>query len=269
MTDAEFATFFAEICAQLGLRVDGFRRTRGSVRRRVARRMRELGLAGLPDYRQHLDVDPDEWLRLDPLCRITISRFARDAPTYEALLSRHLPELAAAARARGRRRLRVWSAGAASGEEAYGLAIAWHIELGRMFPELGLDVLGTDADPTVLARAERGVYPEGSLRELPSRLRSAFERCGSEWRISELYRLGVRFERADVRRERPAGPFDLVLCRNVAFTYFDDATQRRLAGVFEALLGPGGVLVVGKGEQVPAGSTGLIMREPEIYARAG
>jgi chemotaxis protein methyltransferase CheR len=268
MRDAEFAAFFADVCPRLGLRAEGYPRTRGSVRKRVARRLRELGLPGLVDYRRRLDTQADEWLWLDQCCRITISRFARDAAVYQALRECYLPERASAARAQGQRHLRIWSAGAASGEEAYGLAIAWHLEQGPQFPELELDVLGTDADPTVLQRAAHGIYPEGSLRELPRPFRGAFERCGHEWRLLERYRRGVRFARSDLRRECPPGPFDLVLCRNLAFTYFDEPTQRRLARTFAASLQPGGILVVGRGERLPSDSEGLTQQAPEVYARS-
>lgn len=267
MRDAEFAAFFADVCPRLGLRAEGYPRTRGSVRKRVARRLRELGLESLAEYRRRLDAQGDEWRWLDQCCRITVSRFARDAAVYQALRERYLPERASAARAHGRRRLRAWSAGAASGEEAYGLAMAWHMELGSQFPELELEVLGTDADPTVLERAAAGIYPEGSLRELPRPLRAAFEPCGHEWRLLDRYRGGVRFERSDLRHECPSGLFDLTLCRNLAFTYFDEPTQRRLARAFAASLQPGGILVVGRGERLPSDSEGLTERALEVYAR--
>jgi chemotaxis protein methyltransferase CheR len=267
MIDAEFTAFFGDVCARLGLRAEGYRRTRGTVRKRLARRLRELGLSSLSEYRSHLAARGDEWLWLDRCCRITISRFARDGAVYRALLETYLPERATAARARGQRRLSVWSAGTASGEEAYGLAIAWHLELEPQFPELELDVLGTDADPAVLQRAARGIYPEGSLRELPRPLRAAFEPCGQEWRLLDRHRRRVRFERSDLRGECPPGPFDLVLCRNLAFTYFDEPTQRRLARSLAGSLQPNGILVLGRGERLPDESVGLIQREPELYAR--
>lgn len=267
MTDEGFPAFFAEVCARLGLAPTGYRRTLGSVRKRVARRMRELGVAGLVGYRRHLAQQPEEWGWLDRACRIPISRFARDAPVYDALVRRLLPEQAAIARARRRRSVRVWSAGSASGEEPYGLAIAWRLELQPRFPELELAVLATDADPVVLARAARASYPGGSLRELPARFRAAFQRRGDEWWLAEPYRAGVRFQRADLRSERPDGPFDLVLCRNLAFTYFDLPTQRRVASAFAAVLRPGGLLVVGRGEQLPPGCLELRRREPELYVR--
>lgn len=263
----DFAPFFGEVCARLGLCPGGYRRTRGTVRKRVRRRARELGLASIAEYRRYLEARPDEWRWLDEGCRITISRFARDAPVWRALVERHLPARAEAARAAGRGGVGVWSAGAASGEEPYGVAIGWRLEVEPHFPGLELAVLATDADATVLVRAERARYHEGSLRELPPRWRAAFERRGDEWSLPERYRACVRFARADLRRERPKGVFDLVLCRNLAFTYFDQPTQRRVAGELAAALHPGGVLVVGRGEQLPPESVGFRRAEPEIYVR--
>jgi chemotaxis protein methyltransferase CheR len=125
--------------------------------------------------------------------------------------------------------MRVWSAGCASGEEPYTLALLCD----------GLDILATDVDPVMLRRAEAAEYPPSALRELPA-----------EMRLDERTRRHVTFARHDVRDEPPAGPFDLVLCRNLAFTYFDAATQdevlRRIAGVTD-------VLVIGAHEALPDG----------------
>src|SRR6185369_15747177 len=105
--------------------------------------------------------------------------------------------------------------------------IAFEVLLAPHFAGLALDVLGTDLDESVLARAERGVYANGSLCELPELLReAAFEPAGEEWCLRRSFRSMVRFERRDVRAEPPPGPFDLIACRNLVFSYFDDLTQR-------------------------------------------
>ncbi len=267
--DRELARFFHEVTATLGLREAGFRRTRGTVRKRLLRRMRTLGLSGLDEYRRYLAAHGDEWAWLDHCCRITISRFGRDAGAFAALISTYLPERARAAQALGERSLRVWSAGAASGEEPYSLSIMWHLEVQPRYPHLRLEVVATDADAAVLARAARARYAGGSLRELPASIRErAFVETGGEWTLREPFRAGVRFEQADLRSERARGPFDLVLCRNLAFTYFGGPTQQRVARGFVEVLRPGGVLLVGHGEAVPSGVSGLVPREPGFYQRA-
>jgi chemotaxis protein methyltransferase CheR len=269
MSSAEFAAFFGDVSAALGLCEAGYRRTRGSVEKRLRRRMHELGLTGLGGYRAYLDVHPEEWTWLDACCRITISRFWRDAAVFDQMAAALLPERAAAAQARGQERLRLWSAGCASGEEAYSLALATRFDVEPSRSDLGLEVLGTDADPVVLGRARRAAYPVGALRDLPEPVRErAFERRGDEYWLLPPWRAAVHFELADLRRELPEGPFDLICCRNLAFTYFDEPLARRLERSFAELLRPGGVLVVGLGEELPGGSSDLTLREPCVYARA-
>jgi chemotaxis protein methyltransferase CheR len=270
MRDAEFSAFFAAVSPRLGLRAAGYHRVGGSVRKRLKRRLRALGMDSLETYRRHLEAQPEEWAWLEGCSRITISRFARDGDVFSALANTHLPQRAAAAQAQGRSELRCWSAGAASGEEAYSLAILFRLLLQPRFPALELNVLGTDLDEAVLARAARATYPGGSLRELPEPLRTAaFERRGAHWSLRERFRVGMRFECRDVRQAAPAGQFDLIACRNLAFSYFDEATQRRVARVLTGALDPGGFLVVGRGEGLPDGVAGLVPRGPCIYERQG
>src|SRR5262245_34067258 len=118
MTDAEVVELLDAIAPRLGLRAAGYRRVRGTVRKRVARRLVQLGLDA-SGYQRYLQTHAEEWAWLDEQCRITISRFARDAAVFERLMADVLPERAAAARAGGRDAVRIWSAGCASGEEAY------------------------------------------------------------------------------------------------------------------------------------------------------
>jgi chemotaxis protein methyltransferase CheR len=270
MIDADFKAFFAGVTQALGLDERGYRRTRGSVRKRLSRRLRELGLESLGDYQRYLGAHPAEWTWLDACCRITISRFGRDAVVFDALLKTYLPECAAAAQALGRRSLRLWSAGCASGEEPYSLGLGWHIELAHRFPALALEVLGTDADPTVLERACRGEYSAASLSELPERFRRiGFEPRSERWRVASRYREGIHFQQADLREAVAEGPFDLICCRNLAFTYFNESVQREVARAFAGALSPGGILVVGRGEHLPEGALRLTQREPCFYARLG
>lgn len=247
---------------RLGLRWAGFRSVRGQVCKRISKRARELGLLGLDDYRRHLEAHSEEWDVLARLCRVTITRFGRDAHVWRRLVEHELPRLAEAATADGRDRLSAWSAGCAGGEEPYTLSIAWELELAPRWPRLQLDVLGTDIDEEELARAAAARYPDGALTELdPAWRASAFDEGG---RVREQLRSRVRCLRHDLRREPPpAGPFDLILCRNLAFTYFGGEAQRDVVATFRRVLRPGGVLVVGKGESLP--DAGLSLVAPLVY----
>jgi chemotaxis protein methyltransferase CheR len=209
---------------RLGRRWAGYRKVRRQVCRRVRRRAAELGLEGFDAYRAQLEARPEEWQVLDGLLNVTISRFNRDRGVFAYLRDEVL--------APG---MRVWSAGCASGEEPYTLALLCD----------GLDILATDVDPAVLRRAEAARYPDSALRELPDDLRAEFD----DGVLGERYR-HVTFARHDVRDAPPPGPFDLVLCRNLVFTYFDEATQlaalQRFAHVTDTL-------VIGAHERLPQG----------------
>ncbi len=260
MADDDCVRFLQECLPRLGLRWAGYRKVRGTVCKRVRRRLRALGLDGLDAYRARLADDPDEWARLDALCRIPISRFYRDKATFDALGDRVLPDLARAVTGGA---VRCWSAGCASGEEAYTVALVWAFRCRTAFPDVTLSVLGTDADDVMLTRAEAGFYEHGSLRDLPAHWREqAFAPDGTRFRLRNEHRTHVSFERQDIRQAMPDGPFDLILCRNLAFTYFAAPVQTTvLDGLCERLT-PGGALVIGGHERLPA-------LPPDLVAEAG
>jgi chemotaxis protein methyltransferase CheR len=256
--DPEGIRFLQWCLPRLGLRWPGFRKVRKRVYRRIARRIQELGLPGISAYRSHLDTHAGEWAILDGLCRIPISRFYRDRGVFQHLEEEVLPELQTLAVARGETELRCWSIGCASGEEPYTLAILWRLGPGPRVPDLRLSVLATDVDPENLARARRGCYARSSLKDLPpAYFEQAFVPAAQEWRLGEAYREDVTFAEQDVRRTAPPGPFHLVLCRYVAFTYFDESRQREVLRTIVERLVPGGALVIGSIESLPDGVPGL------------
>jgi chemotaxis protein methyltransferase CheR len=228
---------------RLQLRWEGFRRNARQVCHRIDRRRAALGLPDLDAYRALLESSPDEWRELDRLCRVTISRFARDRPVWDELVATVFPRLA------HRSSVRAWSAGCGAGEEPYTLAIAWQLTV----PASPLEVIATDRDEVQLRRAAAGEFPVATLRELPA---------VEERRLRDRFRDRVTFLHHDVRSSPPPGDFDLVLCRNLAFSYFDDAVQLAVAATFHAVLRPGGVLVVGNGERVPA-DAGFFAEPPQ------
>lgn len=251
MKDTDCVTFLQWALPQLGLAWPGFRKVRGQVCKRIERRARELGLADARVYRAHLESHAREWDALAALCTVSISRFCRDRSVFDCLGTAVFPALAAAALARDAARLECWSAGCASGEEAYTLAIQWRATLGARFPALGLRVLGTDIDAALLERARTGCYKPSSLEELPSDWRElAFEQRAGLLCLREEFR-GVEFERQDLLAELPQRTFDVVLCRNLAFTYFEPDLARRTLERVASRLRPGGALVIGIHEHLP------------------
>jgi chemotaxis protein methyltransferase CheR len=277
VTDADLARFLASALPRLALRAAGFARVRRVVKKRLARRLAALGLRDIDAYAAHLAKHPEEWRWLDASCRIPISRFYRDRDLFDHVAGTLLPAHAARAAQRQCQSVRVWSAGCASGEEPYGIAIAWRCAVQPSHPDIALDVLATDADGHLLERARAALYPSGTLRELPAAFRAAaFEHDASSenpsghgalYRLRDEFRQGVDFSLQDLRSTAPAGRFDLILCRNLAFTYFDAPLARAVAERLLERLAPGGHLLVGRAEALPSGCAGARELRPSVYER--
>jgi chemotaxis protein methyltransferase CheR len=269
MKDTDCVAFLQYALPHLDLRWSGYRKVRRQVCRRIARRVTDLQLRDLAAYRQRLETDPAEWQALDDCCHITISRFFRDGRVFEILRTRVLPDVAARA-ARDGREARIWSAGCASGEEPYTLKILWDLEIARSYPCGPLSLVATDIDASVLARAHQGIFEATSLRELPSCfIEEAFDRANNRYCVKPEFRQGINFLVQDLRAQTATGPFDLVLCRYVALTYFAEPLQRRtLMRIFRQLL-PGAYLAIGAHERMPDRDVGLtpLSGSPQIFQK--
>jgi chemotaxis protein methyltransferase CheR len=267
MGNADCVAFLQEALPRLGLRWQGFRKVHGQVCKRLRRRMKDLGIEGFAAYRRQLDAHPEEWAVLDGLTHITISRFFRDKSIFEALEAHVLPDIAAQANAE-KRQARFWSAGCASGEEPYTLKILWDLTISPAFPGVDCSVVATDVDETVLKRARKGCYARGTLRELPEALvRQGFEPSRNLFCVRQRHREGVSFLLQDLRAQSPDGRFDLILCRNVAFTYFAPRQQAEALDRIVGRLATPGYLVIGARERLPQEIEGLVPLSgmPEIF----
>lgn len=276
MRDREGVEFLQWALPRLGMRWPGFRRPRRQVLRRVRGRVAELGLEGLEAYREHLERRQGEWDALRLLCRVTISRWFRDREVWSRLGER-LVELAGERTAAGSTEqgggpipLAAWSAGCASGEEPWSLRLLWDLGLAQRCPGGSLRILGTDVDPEVLERARRGCYGERSVADVPQAWReTAFQRTEEGLCLERRFRHGVTFRALDVTEEPPAGPFDLVLCRNLVYTYFGEKTQLEASARIATRVRPGGLLMVGSNESLPSSSRGTPFERLErcLYRR--
>jgi len=265
MTDAECVGFLQWALPQVGLRWPGFRKVRRQIHKRLNRRLGELGLAGIADYRAHLETHPEEWPRLDALCRISISRFYGDRSVFDHLGDALLPALAEAAIARCESQVRCWSIGCASGEEIYTVLILWDEHLQSRFPRVRLQAIGTDIDEQMLQRARRAEYPASSLKDLSASWReTAFAQSGALYILRPKFQRQVEFRQQDIRTKMPAEAFHLILCRNLVLTYFAAELQRQVLRQIVEHIVPGGFLVVGKHETLPESMNGLLPYRPDL-----
>jgi chemotaxis protein methyltransferase CheR len=167
---------------------------------------------------------------------------------FRGLARDALPRLAAA-RTRDRR-LRIWSAGCSTGQEAYSLAMMFDAQRPQ-WQDWDVEILGTDVSPQAIAQARSGLYSQfEAQRGLPiAELIANFDADNEAWRLKSKLRDRVRFATHNLFDPPPAGRFDLVLCRNVLL-YF---VAERRAKVFERLasaIAPDGLLMLGAGETV-------------------
>lgn len=181
-----------------------------TVARRTLNRMVSVGAVTFADYLQFLRQREGEAARLLEHVTIKVSRFYRDATTFDMLRRQVLPELARQADGRP---LAVWSVGCGCGEEPYTLAM--------LFAEAGVScvIQATDIDPAALRRAARGYYADAALIELPKDLRERYLVRGDGFHeVSPELRAQVRFSHHDVLSSLPPpgdGEFDLVCFRNL------------------------------------------------------
>ena len=261
MSDRDCIALLQWALPYLNHRWEGYRRVRRQLCRRIAARIKVLGLADMPAYRRRLEENPAEWTALRSFLRVTVSRFFRDRGMFHALAQSILPALAELALKSGEETLRAWSVGCASGEEPYSISLLWTFDLQTRWPGLGLSVLATDIDADALRRAKIACYPASSLKEArPDWLAQAFVQDNGDFCLRPELRVPVRFLRQDLCEELPDDSFHLILCRNLAFTYFAEPLQQEIAKGLLTRLIPGGCLVLGAHERLPAGSESMAVK---------
>jgi len=216
------------------------------LRRRLAVRMRARGVHTFDAYSKLLDEDATEYDQLLDALTINVTKFWRNAETWQALE----PYLETLWRAR-RGHVRVWSAGCASGEEPYTLAVAL-AETARLLREDTLlpraRIDATDLDRESLDRTRAAEFADGTFSEMPRELVQRYFTAEPPRRPLPILQRMVRVRRHDLTREPPPEPpYELIVCRNVVI-YFDRAVQERLFQSFVDALVPGGVLLLGKVE---------------------
>jgi len=236
----------AQVREQTGMDFSHYKRP--TILRRLQRRMVALGTRQLATYATYLAQHPEEGAHLVASFLINVTEFFRDPAFYEAMRERVLPELIAYARTQGNV-LRIWSAGCATGEEAYSVAILVAETLGDELTQFAVQIFATDLDEDALAFARRGAYPAAALTSVPEDLRArAFTLLpDGSYEIAPRLRALVTFGQHDLGQRAPFPRIDLVLCRNVLI-YFTLELQRRALQLFAFALREGGYLALGKAE---------------------
>jgi two-component system CheB/CheR fusion protein len=224
----------------------GYKRT--SLMRRVRKRMQEVGLESFETYRDRLEVDPEEFSPLFNTILISVTSFFRDAAAWDALCETVLPAILQGKTAG--EPIRVWSAGCASGEEPYTLAMVLAEALGPEAFRERVKIYGTDVDDEALEEARHATYDTVTLESLPATLREKyFEGDGGRRTFRPELRRQVVFGRHDLVQDSPISRLDLLTCRNTLM-YFNSETQGKILARFHFALNPSGYLFVGRAEML-------------------
>lgn len=218
-----------------------------TIMRRLQRRIAATDSSNLAGYMEYLRSHPEEYQQLINTFLIKVTEFFRDPDLFAYLQAEVLPELITAARRRGNM-LRIWSAGTATGEEAYSLAILINEVLGREAEQFHVRIFATDADDDAIAFARRGIYPASAIAHVPEHLVARyFTRDEGNYQIKKRVRTMTVFGQHDLGGRPPFPNIDLVLFRNVLI-YFTPELQVRTLKLFAYALRSGGILVLGKSE---------------------
>ncbi len=210
--------------------------------------MRARGATSYAQYAGILDTDEKEYDRLVDALTINVSKFFRNPETFACIAAKVVPDLWAVASPL----IRIWSAGCATGEEAYSLAVLCREYASANGDQATLDrlrIIGSDIDRESVAVASRGRYAAAAFSDTSPAVREKyFPLENGLYSVSPEIRNLVTFERRDLLDgDEPSGRLQMIVCRNVII-YFTRETQERLFDRFHDLLLPGGFLVLGKVE---------------------
>ncbi len=253
--------------------------SRFSLERRLRERLKVLKLSSFGDYNHYLRFGTqavEEWDEAIDLLTTNETYFFREERQLRALRNEILPMLHA--QLRSRRRLSIWSAGCATGEEAYTIGIlvqGTHLFLPDSATDARWDVriYGSDISRRCVAMARRGVFPESSFRVTPKDVRRAFfQERPDGWHVSESIRSMCHFGQMnllDEDRSRVFGNSDVIFCRNVLI-YFDARARKAAIEILYERLNPGGILLLGHSESLLNVSTAfelLHLRDDLVYRK--
>ncbi|MEW5723353.1 MAG: protein-glutamate O-methyltransferase [Thermodesulfobacteriota bacterium] len=243
------------------------------VRARLAKRIREGGFGDFGRYYRYVveDESGDELVHLLDAISTNLTSFFREPKHFAFMVEKFLPELEKAKSPRNDRRLRIWSAGCSTGEEAYSIAMTV-LDHSPYFNHGDFKVLGTDLSTRALARALRGVYRFDRVKDIPpDLLRRHFQKGRGDW--TGWYRVKPELGHACVFRHLNfvesfpfRRPFDLIFCRNVMI-YFDKPTQHDLVRRLHQALAEGGYLFIGHSESLTGPGNPFKYVQPTIYRK--
>jgi len=223
---------------------------RGTVTRRLERRLYATGTKTYLEYIEFLEVHPEEYQRLVDDLTIKVSGFFRSSYSFQQVARLVFPELVAYKRKQSERELRLWSAGCARGEEPYSIAILLAEFLENRRQDFDISIYATDISRQALQEAQAGVYSLEEVEGLtPTVLENYFTRCAKGYVVSNNIRQMVRFSYFDLTlpTRQPFVNLDCIFCCNVLIYLQSQLQERVLSTLYDSLAAPG-YLILGEVE---------------------
>jgi len=221
---------------------------RSSLRRRIRKRMSVVKIDDFEDYQDYLEVHPREFEFLFNTILINVTSFFRDKPAWDYLAEEIVPRALEARGSDGD--IRVWSAGCASGEEPYSVAMMLAEALGVEQARRRVKIYATDVDEVALAQARQAVYSAADVEPVPPHvLDKYFVTVRGGYVFNHDLRRILVFGRHDLMQDAPISRLDLLLCRNTLI-YFNREAQKRIVSHFHFALRDTGYLFLSKAEML-------------------
>lgn len=221
---------------------------RASLTRRIRKRMQTINIESYTDYLDYLEVQPDEFIELFNTILINVTTFFREPEVWDYIAREIIPQIIA--RKKVSQPIRVWSAGCASGEETYTVAMLLASALGMEQYSVRVKVFATDVDEDALNHARHASYSTKEVQAIPQELLDKyFEQVNGRNIVQKELRRCVIFGRHNLVQDPPISKMDLLICRN-ALMYFNTETQGKILDRFHFALNDGGFLFLGKAEML-------------------
>jgi two-component system CheB/CheR fusion protein len=244
-TTQELETLLECLRSNRGFDFTGYKRS--GLGRRITKRMQTVGVATFSDYQDYLEVDPTEFAELFDTILINVTGFFRDEDPWGYLRDEVVPALAA--EKHEDEPIRVWSAGCASGQEAYSLIMTMIEAIGADRVRERVKIYATDVDEDALERARQAKYSPREVQGVrPDLLSRYFEQVRGEYVVDPELRRSVIFGRHNLTKDAPISRIDLLVCRNTLM-YLNAETQANVLDRLHFALRDGGVLLLGKAER--------------------
>ena len=272
ITDEEFDLFRKLIYDNSGINLSPEKKN--LIQTRLIKRLHHRNCETFYQYYRYINNDPtgEEMIAMLNAISTNLTKFFREEEHFNFLNNKVLPDLISQKRKNVERKLRVWSAGCSSGEEAYslGITVLRHIDTPLVW---NIKILATDISTDILKMATEGVYEEDKIGNLPKELlneyfvkdNAGYNNC---YKVTPLLRDILTFRRLNLIDETYPfkGKFDFIFCRNVMI-YFDKKTQEGIVNRFYNHLDDGGYLFIGHSESLNGVKSPFKYELPAVYRK--